>query len=237
MRRARQRLVVLLLAAAGALLALLAAGSGPLAAPEVHGWRSVVAWYDAVGAASASIAALRLVALAVAAWLLVAATLLLGTWSARPALRRLADAVSPGALRRLAHGAAGLSLTVGLAGPPAPPDPAGTAVMEVLETEEPTTTTTIPPTTNTTTTSAPAPQPAAIPVPVAAARGPDQVIVTAGDSFWSLAVDAVADHRGTVAVDEYWRRLIAANRERLVDPGNADLIYPGQVLVLPAVEG
>jgi nucleoid-associated protein YgaU len=32
---------------------------------------------------------------------------------------------------------------------------------------------------------------------------------------------------------DYWHRLIAANGDRLVDAGNPDLLYPGQVLVLP----
>jgi hypothetical protein len=30
-----------------------------------------------------------------------------------------------------------------------------------------------------------------------------------------------------------WRRLVEVNRPRLVDPANPDLLYPGQVLVLP----
>jgi nucleoid-associated protein YgaU len=34
-------------------------------------------------------------------------------------------------------------------------------------------------------------------------------------------------------VGRYWRRLIDANRDRLVDPGNPDLLLPGQELVLP----
>jgi hypothetical protein len=31
----------------------------------------------------------------------------------------------------------------------------------------------------------------------------------------------------------YWDRLVALNRSRLVDPSNADLIYAGQVFILP----
>jgi nucleoid-associated protein YgaU len=63
------------------------------------------------------------------------------------------------------------------------------------------------------------------------------VVVAAGDSFWSLAVDAVADDPGRGDVGDYWRRLIAANRARLVDPANPDLLYAGQVLALPAAGG
>jgi nucleoid-associated protein YgaU len=34
-------------------------------------------------------------------------------------------------------------------------------------------------------------------------------------------------------VARYWRRLVEANRDRLVDPGNPDLLRPGQTLTLP----
>jgi nucleoid-associated protein YgaU len=33
--------------------------------------------------------------------------------------------------------------------------------------------------------------------------------------------------------DPYWRALVEANRDRLVDPDNPDLIFSGQQLVLP----
>jgi hypothetical protein len=35
------------------------------------------------------------------------------------------------------------------------------------------------------------------------------------------------------AVARYWRSLVEANRAELVDPGNHDLLVPGQQLVLP----
>ena len=134
--------------------------------------------------------------------------------------------MSPLVLRRLAHGVAGLSVTIGLAGPPAPTDPAGTAVMEVLDDAPPPTT----------------PTAGAASQPTDAGRRcrrppDDEVVVAPGDSFWSLAVEAVGDHAGPGPVDDYWRRLIARNRARLVDPGNPDLLYPGQVLLLPPIEG
>ena len=34
----------------------------------------------------------------------------------------------------------------------------------------------------------------------------------------------------------YWRRLIEANRGRLVDPDDPDLVLPGQRFVLPALD-
>jgi hypothetical protein len=60
--------------------------------------------------------------------------------------------------------------------------------------------------------------------------------VEAGDSFWSIAVETVTpagaapDDRRVVG---YWQRLVDANRGRLLDPGNPDLLVPGQQLFLP----
>lgn len=61
--------------------------------------------------------------------------------------------------------------------------------------------------------------------------------VRPGDSLWSIAQAHVATP-GAAGPDEievatYWVRLIAANRDRLVQPSNPDLIFAGQVLVLP----
>lgn len=84
----------------------------------------------------------------------------------------------------------------------------------------------------------------------AAAVGPDQLppplvierqrpaagathTVRTGEHFWSIAQQVVADRGVDVAVGQYWRLLVEANRSRLVDPDDPDLLYPGQVLVLP----
>lgn len=62
--------------------------------------------------------------------------------------------------------------------------------------------------------------------------------VRPGDHLWSLAVEVLRTAGGDAPSDgevtTYWRRLIEANRDRLVDPANPDLIFPGQVLVLPS---
>jgi hypothetical protein len=222
-RAVRGRLVVVTAAAGLAVGALVAAGSGPLAGPPSGSWAAVERWYEQVGAGAAALAGARIVALVGAGWLLAGALLqLLASWSPRGAVQRLADALSPLVLRRLAHGVAGLSVTIGLAGPPTPGDPPGTAVMEVLDDTPPTTT----PSTTTPSPAAPVPPPR-----------DDEVVVVRGDSFWSLAVEAVGDDAGPAVVDAYWRRLVAVNRARLVDPGNPDLLYPGQVLLQPPVGG
>jgi hypothetical protein len=60
-----------------------------------------------------------------------------------------------------------------------------------------------------------------------------------GDSLWRIAEAALRDAWPTPpsdeAIDPYWRALVATNRARLRDPGNADLIRPGDEFVLPPV--
>ena len=89
--------------------------------------------------------------------------------------------------------------------------------------------TSVPPTAPTT----PAPPPAPARVPSA----PRQVQVVFGDSFWTLATRLAADrlHESPSAAQivPVWQALIAANSSRLPVPGNPDLIYPGQVFLLP----
>lgn len=64
----------------------------------------------------------------------------------------------------------------------------------------------------------------------------ETVVVEPGMSFWSIAAEALADAghpSDDASVGRYWRRLIDANRGRLVVPDNPDLLLPGQVLLLP----
>ena len=66
---------------------------------------------------------------------------------------------------------------------------------------------------------------------------PGTVVVQPGDHLWALASRALARELGRAPaeaeVDPYWRTVVAANRDRLVDPDNPDLILPGQEMVLP----
>lgn len=104
-------------------------------------------------------------------------------------------------------------------------------------------------------TSAPAPSPAptapiAPPAPAPenpdADPSPDQprshaptdtYVVVPGDSFWRIAAVRVEAHLGRVPtpseIADHWRVLIAANQHRLAVPGNPDLIFPGDELLLP----
>lgn len=212
-------------------------GSGRLSTPPIHAWAALAQWYEATPPQLALIAMLRCAALALAGWLCIASTLqILGALRAFRTLRRLADAISPRSLQRFGHGLAGLSLTAGLAAvapsagilattegrsatvlafddDPSMSSDTGeprTATLRVLGDDEP------------------------VPAPKA---DDDEVTVAVGDSLWSIAVNVLTERVGAPPTDRqvipYWRRLIEANRTRLVDPTNADLIFPGQVFTLP----
>ena len=87
--------------------------------------------------------------------------------------------------------------------------------------------------------------PGAEPEPVVPAPGPPpsppsrprEVTVADGDSFWTVAERLTSARLGRPAGDgevlEPWLALIEANRDRLTDPGDPDLLFPGQVLRLP----
>lgn len=64
-------------------------------------------------------------------------------------------------------------------------------------------------------------------------------MVRPGDHFWSIAEAVLRERQGAPSSDddvaEYWERLVAGNRTRLVDSSNPDLLYPGQTLHLPRI--
>lgn len=69
---------------------------------------------------------------------------------------------------------------------------------------------------------------------------PASVEVRPGEHFWAIAADVVRDgdpEAGDAEIAEYWLDLIELNEDRLVEPGNPDLLVPGQVLLLPPVPG
>ncbi len=63
------------------------------------------------------------------------------------------------------------------------------------------------------------------------------VIVESGDHFWALAEDTLATGWGRNPTDEeitpYWSDMIELNRDRLLPPGDPDLIHPGQQFLTP----
>lgn len=65
----------------------------------------------------------------------------------------------------------------------------------------------------------------------------EEVVVETGDSLWEISEDRLAidleREPADVETEPYWREVMTANQDRLVDPNNPSLIYSGQVLVLP----
>lgn len=93
-----------------------------------------------------------------------------------------------------------------------------------------------PPTTGASTPPAPAPTPQ----PPATHLQPSADhtwVVRPGDDLWSIAETVVSTTTGggatTAEVARYWKRLITVNRSRLPHPSDPDLIFPGDMLVLP----
>jgi nucleoid-associated protein YgaU len=71
-------------------------------------------------------------------------------------------------------------------------------------------------------------------------HGPAIHDVVAGDNLWSIAemhLEAVkGEPRSAAETADYWLRVVDANRDRLRS-GDPDLIYPGEKVRLPVIEG
>ncbi len=75
-----------------------------------------------------------------------------------------------------------------------------------------------------------------VPIQMASASAQSSVVVEKGDHLWKIA----AKHLGVVLgrnpkpseLSTYWRDVIKTNIETLKS-GNPDLIYPGEVVMLP----
>lgn len=251
MRTARRNAALLSGGAVLAALLLHRAGTGTLATPDrwtLDAWRALV--LDR-GAAVAALILVRLVALAACAWLAVLGTA--GALLARSEhrlVRRWLQAATPRLLRPAlcAVGALTLAAPSAHAADPASPPP----VMVLV------TTTTAPAAAANTVTS-PQPTMRRLPdgpggdVPAARTAGPSTAATTGpvpaaapdgrswtvarGDHFWHIAEATVGHHLGraprVTEVDAYWRRLVTANRDRLVDRDNPDLLFAGQEVLLP----
>lgn len=218
------------------LAALHAVNPGP-AAPPLTRLSQMGAWLDQRPPTEVVFALLRLVAL-ILAWYLLAVTVggVLGRALRLAALVTVVDALTLPAVRRMLSGAVGLSFAAtALTGPVgtavAGAEPPPVATMRRLP-------------------DGAAPSPPVVPgeimrrlpeepPPVSPpAATPRTWTVRPGDHFWAIAERMLADAWGRSPsnddVSPYWRSLVAANRHRLRDPGNPDLLFPGQVLVVPA---
>jgi len=84
--------------------------------------------------------------------------------------------------------------------------------------------------------AAPTP-PTAPPTPPALGPVPGSWTVRPGDHFWAVADQVLSRTWGRPPTDTevgpYWRTLVEANRSRLPDPANPDLLFPGHSLTVP----
>ncbi|MGH8933573.1 MAG: LysM peptidoglycan-binding domain-containing protein [Egibacteraceae bacterium] len=66
----------------------------------------------------------------------------------------------------------------------------------------------------------------------------DTYLVKPGDHFWTIAEQVLAQSWGRAVTEDeimpFWQQLVEVNRSGLIDPGNPDLILPGQYLTIPA---
>lgn len=215
-----------------------ALGEPVLPAPP---WRAgeFSSWVAATEPTVVTMALLRLLVLALS-WYLVGVTAVGGLARLVGAVRlvRLADLVTVPSVRRLLQSALGLGLATAMAAgaTPARAQPLPLQLLETAEPDEPAMST------GEQSAGTVAAKPAEAVAEQHSEPGPrrDEHTVVAGESFWRIAAARLEQSRDAAPSDAdvvvYWRRLIEHNRDRLADPGNPDLLFPGQRLVLPAVE-
>ena len=212
------------------------AGQGPLAGPPLTHPGRWGAWLAGRDPIVAAFSLLRVLALAglwyVAIVTVVGAVLrLVGAAS----LVRLTDRVTVAPVRRMLAGSVSLGLAASgvlAVAAPALRTPVAAAAQQTA-TETPTTVTMhrLGPTET-------VPAPPATPPQVAPATTTDRWTVKPGECFWSIAESVLTERSGRAPSDAeivpYWNRLIDANRLELAHRDDPDLIFPGQVFVVPA---
>jgi hypothetical protein len=242
-----------------ALVALLRIGRGPLATPPLGDVARFREWLDARDGIDAAFALLRLGAITACIYLVAVTALELVACTTRSArLARVSELATTPMVRRLVGGFAGLGLSASLVSftvggvssggdrisvsSTARTDSDG-LVLERLPTDDPVVVERVDEAgqhhgTATMRVVVPAAGPA--PPPAAAAPPPPASAtwtVTPGESLWGKAEAVLAEAWGRPPTDReitpYWRSLVDANRSRLADPGNPDLIFSGQVLDVP----
>jgi hypothetical protein len=230
---------------AGAVTAVVAAGR-TLPFPSHLDLTRVALWAHDAGPIVGAFTALRAVGGVLIVWLVV--TTVAGVITRRMRLvtvTRVVDRVSLPIARRFARALAGAALVaasltpVGPAGAQARP----AAVMHDLG---PVPTTTAASTTPPPTRPMPVTPPSSVTmrgldpaasVPEADEPRPGSWLIRPGDTLWHVAEVVTRERSGPAAGPAETRaeleRIVAANADRLAVPGNADLVFPGQVFLLP----
>jgi nucleoid-associated protein YgaU len=213
-------------------------GHGSLSTPPLD-YHAALQWARERDAATIVIALIRISGLTIA-WYVVGVVIAGGAAHATHAhvLTRLTDSVTHPLIRHALSGilAASMGASIGAtAAAPSPPPLMTVIAKPVLEAPLVGTQATRPEGTKPDATQPLVTQPVA--VPSAETPASETWTVQSGDNFWAIAerVLAGAWHRQPSAaeIDPYWHTLIDANRSRLADPANPDLVFAGQVFTLP----
>jgi hypothetical protein len=230
------RLIAWLIGLLGAIAVLQIAGRGALAAPSIVEPGAWAPWASSRDALTIAFAVARLLTLGLA-WYLLGATLI-GAVARMARWRRMvavADLLTVPAVRRLLQSALGLglataALTAGSQGAtPTPQQPAAATLTMTAHDDA----------ARLVMTPLSDAEEAMIPVADLPVPQPERQRWTAeqGDHFWSIAEHVLADAWDRPPTDTeivgYWDQLITANADRLADPDNPDLIYPGQTFRVP----
>jgi hypothetical protein len=239
----RLRLVAWTAVLSGVVAAMIALGNGALAGPDLRSPSTWATWAQDSTPADAVMSVLRIVVLALAAYLLVV-TLLAVAFRLGDAGREVSvlDVVTLPFVRSIVQAGIGVGLVgatvAGVAAQPMPRSAPTSADAAIVAAEPAPTIAAI---------DAPAPVPSTV---EAAAPAADVAVharpeppaartwtVAPGDHLWSIAERTVADALGRppaeAEVVAYWQSLLDVNRASLADPENPDLLFSGQVLTLP----
>ncbi|MEY2420841.1 MAG: resuscitation-promoting factor RpfA [Acidimicrobiaceae bacterium] len=220
-------------------------GAGDLGAPPLS-LDGASTWLDHRDTALAAFAVVRLVALGFG-WYLLLVTAVGGLtrYLRLPRMTSLVDRLTLPFARGMLGG---MALLGAMAVPPPLSPHAANSMIELPSDAAATTTTFTPPGPTAVlhlvpdTPIEPSPVPPAsapVPEPSSPTADEDSWVIQPGESFWSIATDHLVDlNGGPVSEHEvaaYWRELVEVNRSQLMNPDDADLLFTGQVVQLPAV--
>lgn len=219
-------------------------GSGSLSTPPLLDRSALQLWLDDRDAVTVAFAVVRLIGLVLAWYLLVVTVVGLAARLSRiPALVRLSDLATVPAVRRVLGAIAGVGLTASAASlmaasllpDQAPAQAEGGDVGERVVLER------LPDGSEVVLRRLPDDEgTATMRVEGAAEQAPPAArewTTAPGDHFWHISEATLAEAWGRTPSEAettpYWSQVVEANRPLLSDPGNPDLIFPGQVFRLP----
>lgn len=211
-------------------------------------WSNPVGWLGRVETEVALAAIARLAGLALVVWMALSTLVYLAArvggirpgavdWLSIGPLRRAIDALLAGTLVVTTMAPAGAAIdpvgeaatsttTIAAVDPSYIPVPAGPQAMTAETDANPDLDTA-------------GPEPEAAVDPPVEAHEPTTVTVAIGDHFWNLAQAHLARVLGYDPTDAqiapYWARVVETNRDRILS-GDPDVIFPGEEIVLPAVD-